>query len=274
MVNFNMLENFDGLGKAIKIADDKKEMIVTLDVGPRIISFLAQNEHNIFAQNVKECDILPDGSKCNVYGGFRICHSPEAFPRTYISDSFPAESYEILEDGIIVTAAPEKWTNIQKILEVHFLDNSVKVISRLKNCGAWAINCSVWAISVCSVGSRIVCPNNKHDTGLLPNRHLVLWPYSVMNDERVMWGDEFTILDCNDRSESAFKFGCSNESGWAAAFNKNQCFVKRFAYDADLNYPDFGCNFEAYSTNWGIEMESLSPLKQINPDSEIIHEEE
>ena len=38
-------------------------------------------------------------------------------------------------------------------------------------------------------------------------------------------------------------------------------------------YPDFGCNFETYDADWGIEVESLSPLQMIEPNQTLWHTE-
>ena len=109
-MEFEYLNDYKGLGRAVFLRGYGKELIVTLDVGPRILRFSAEGYQNVFAEDVQEADVLPDGSVCHVYGGFRICHCPETFPRSYISDSRPVESYSVLGDSLIVDAQPEAWT--------------------------------------------------------------------------------------------------------------------------------------------------------------------
>ena len=91
-MEFEYLNDYKGLGRAVFLRGYGKELIVTLDVGPRILRFSAEGYQNVFAEDVQEADVLPDGSVCHVYGGFRICHCPETFPRSYISCSCNKDS--------------------------------------------------------------------------------------------------------------------------------------------------------------------------------------
>jgi hypothetical protein len=108
------IENHNGLGKAISLTNGKLEVIVTLDVGPRIIWFSLAGGENILAENVPETTQLPDGSVWRLYGGHRVWHSPESLSRTYICDNSPVDQYEITEDGIIVWQEEEPGHNLQK----------------------------------------------------------------------------------------------------------------------------------------------------------------
>lgn len=42
----------------------------------------------------------------------------------------------------------------------------------------------------------------------------------------------------------------------------------------DAEYPDFGASYETYTTDYMLEMESLSPFVQLEPDAAITHVEE
>ncbi len=260
------IDNFLELGKAVKLSNNKYELIITLDVGPRIIHFSLLNGENVFEQDVALSEELPDGTVMRLYGGHRVWHAPEAYPRSYISDSHPVEKYELTESGIIVTAKKEKWTNMQKQTSVKLLDTHVEVTSMIKNAGAWPIEYAVWSLMVGSRGGRLICPITQRNTGLLPNTVLCSWPYSKMNDERVYWGGRYIVVDNNDTTPGVFKFGYGNELGWTAYFNKGVCFVNQYDHQIGAKYPDMGCSFETYTADWGIEIETLSPLKTVQPD--------
>ena len=103
---------------------------------------------------------------------------------------------------------------------------------------------------------------------------LSLWPYSKMNDHRVYWGDQYIFLTQDPLTQPPFKLGMSNEQGWAAYANHGHLFVKRFDPVADALYPDFSASsYETYTTDYMMEMESLSPLAKLSPENSLTHTE-
>jgi len=126
---------------------------------------------------------------------------------------------------------------------------------------------------VCSRGGREIVPVVQRNTGLQTNTGYRSWPYSRLDDHRVRWGQRYIAVDNDPKDETAFKFGYGNEAGWAAYFNHGQCFVKRYDHVRGATYPDEGCSYQTYTSYWGIELESLSPLKLIKPGKTHVHEE-
>ena len=274
-VEFFKLDNFMGLGKAIKMHGYGAEVIVTIDIGPRIIHFSKKGSKNILAENVKEETALPDGRSYKVYGGHRLSHSPESFPRSYIPDNDPLMKYEKLDCGIRLYQNVEEWTQIQKIMEICMLPNRIKVTNKLLNKGAWPIKVSVWPITVVSPDGLEVCPVTQRYTGLLPNTYYVLWAYSRANDPRLKWGQKYIIVRGNHNNTKPFKLGYLNEYGWVAYFYNEMLFIKKFSPPiTNAMYPDFGCNYETYTAEWGTELETLSPLQVVNPDETVEQVEE
>lgn len=114
---------------------------------------------------------------------------------------------------------------------------------------------------------------SKKDTNLLPDRLIALWPYSKMNDSRIYFGDKYIALKQDENKKEAFKIGILNREGWAAYFNNNNIFIKKFTNYEDEKYPDFGVSYETYTNEFMTEMESLSPLTTLNPNSALNHVE-
>ena len=268
------IDHYKTLGRAIKFTSKNLEAIVTLDVGPRIMHVSLPGGPNMF---LDECDLketLPDGSVYEFFGGHRVWHSPEAFPRSYSSDSHPLNNYELFDDGILMVQAEEPWTHIVKSVELRFSESSIRVKSSLKNNGAWPIDMAVWSLLVGSLGGREVLPVVQRNSGLLPNTFYVSWPYSRMNDPRVYWGQRFVVVDQDPNKDTPFKLGYPNEYGWMAYFNNGCCFIKKYRHDRHAVYPDMGSSWETHSAGWGIDIESLSPLQTVQPGAAISHEEE
>lgn len=269
------IENYKGLGNALRLYDDVKEAIVTLDVGPRIMHVSLLGKPSVIEDSCPMApEKLPDGKEWHIYGGHRTWHSPEAYPRSYMSDSEPLESYTLLDDGIRMVQKQEPWTQIQKAMELHFTNKGFRVVNSMTNNNAWTIEMAVWALTVGSRSGREVCPVVQRNTGLQTNTGYRSWPYSRMDDPRVHWGRLYVVVDNDPEDTSAFKFGYGNEAGWIAYFNHDQCFVKKFAYQRGANYPDMGSSYQTYTSFWGVELESLSPLQFVKPGKTITHEEE
>ena len=94
-----------------------------------------------------------------------------------------------------------------------------------------------------------------------------------MDDERVRWGDRFVVLHQDPTAKPPFKLGLINEAGWSAYFNRHSAFVKRFPFVPGELYPDFGVNYESYTTDFMLEMETLSPLRTLQPGEAMEHVE-
>lgn len=269
------LESYLKYGKALRLSNGKAEVIIPLEIGPRVMHLSLTGKPNIFEDDCFLEDPLPDGRVYRNFGGHRTWHSPEAFPRSYMPAEEPLESYELLENGIRLVQKEEPWVQMQKSLELYFEDDgSIRVVNAITNKNAWPIEMAVWALTIGSRGGREICPVVQRNTGLLSNTGYRSWPYSRLNDPRAYWGQRYIVVDNDPNDESSFKFGYLNEYAWMAYFNHGQCFVKRFDKpDRKLKYPDEGCCYETITSSWGIELETLSPLQIVQPGKTLAHEE-
>lgn len=274
--------NYGNWGKCIKISNEIIDLIATLDFGPRIIRFGFVGKENMFfedinyeATNNSESMKIFNKGTWKLYGGHRLWASPEGNPRTYYPDNDKVQ-YEKLENGILLKPEEEVWTQIQKEIEIVLDENSskVKLIHRITNKGAWSIKFAPWALSVMAKGGKEVIPQPKRETGLLGNRVIALWPYSKMNDRRVYWGENYIILNQDPMDISDFKLGINNEAGWAAYFNFNSLFIKKYEHNINGEYPDFGVSYETFTKHLFLEMESIGELKTVNTGETLEHSEQ
>ena len=267
------LESYLKLGKALRLSDGKLEVIIPLEIGPRIIHLSLEGKPSVIETDVSLEEKLPNGEIMRLYGGHRTWHSPEAFPRSYMADNDPLESYELYDNGIKLVQKQEEWTQMKKCIELFFEDGHIRVVNSITNNNAWPIEYAVWALTVGSRGGREILPVVQRNTGLQTNTGYRSWPYSRLDDHRVRWGQRYIAVNCDPDDQTAFKFGYANEMGWSAYFNHGQCFVKCYDHIRGAKYPDEGCSYETYSSYWGIELESLSPLMVIKPGKTYSHEE-
>lgn len=266
---------YKNFGKCLKLENETASVIVTVDVGPRIISYSLNGKENIlfedtdrvFYENGEEFKKYFGDTTWYIYGGHRLWSSPESFPHSYVPDNAPVE-YSILPDGGVALFPPDTRTGQRHLIEV-WLDkdgentSKVRVCHNIMNVSGAIVTLAPWAMSVCSAGGVEIFPQNTKDSGLLSNRRNVFWPYSDINDDRFFLGNRYGTLQQVPGAEGRFKIGMNNEDGWAAYVNKGQIFLKKFRVDNDLEYPDYGCNFETFTNGIFLECESLGELKTL-----------
>lgn len=273
-LNVEKMASYKKLGKALKLWNDKIQVIIPLEIGPRIMHISLPGRPSVVEDECPLEEKLPDGQIYKFYGGHRLWHSPEAFPRSYMADNEPLESYELFDNGIRLVQKQEEWTQMKKSLELYFEeDGGIRVVNSITNNNAWPIEMAVWALTIGSRSGREVIPVVQRNCGLQTNTGYRQWAYSRMDDPRVHWGQRYIVLDNDPKDETAFKVGYANEYGWMTYFNHDQVFVKKYQHQRGKKYPDMGCSYETYTSYWGVELESLSPLQIVKPGRTLTHEE-
>jgi hypothetical protein len=265
---------FGGWAENARLTNSKIEVIITGEVGPRIIRCGFVGKQNLFAEYKDQLG-KTGGSEWNIFGGHRLWHAPEHPTRTYSPDNHPVT---IEHDGnsVRVTQSTEPTTGIQKSIEVTLVgDSSVRVVHRLQNTGSWPVELAPWALSVMAPGGTVVVPlppRGSHPQDLLPANRLVLWPYTDMSDPRWYWGQKYILLR-QDANGSPQKIGLSLPDGWAAYVLNGQAFVKQYEHDAAATYPDLGSSFETFTNRDMLEVETLGPVQVIQPGASAEHRE-
>lgn len=264
---------YGGWENCYRLANDQVELIVTSDVGPRIIRFGFIGRENMFGEIQDQLGMTKSDSWM-IFGGHRLWHAPEA-ARTYYPDFEPVLVQEI-ENGLIVTQKPEPTTGIQKQMEIRMKPDSpeVQVKHTLINHNVWSVETAPWGLSVMDVGGTAIVPfppRGSHPESMTPTSVLSIWPYTDLSDPRWGLGFRFILLKQDPNNSVAQKMGIFNSEGWAAYANHNALFVKQTPLQFDGIYPDLGVNFELFTNEMILEVESLGPLEMIPPKGTIDH---
>ncbi len=251
------------------LENESLRLLVTRSIGPRILSLGFLDGENILANLPEAVTTSPRLGTFHFYGGHRLWHAPEDLDRTYVPDDSPVDIVP-LDQGVAVTQNTETQTGLQKSIDIQFRDAIQVVIThRLTNHNLWDVTCAPWAITQCKPGGIAILPQSQHDTGLLPNRSLVLWPYTNMSDANVQWGRDSILIHAN--MDGPFKIGFSNLRGWLGYWLNGTLFVKSAQYDAQANYFDYGSSSECYCNDLFLELETLAPISTIAPRSTVTH---
>ncbi len=242
----------------------------------RITGLTPKGKSNLFADLSHMPPISTDYGDFHFHGGHRLWHSPEAMPRTYIPDVGELKITDV-PDGIMLETQTTPQTGIRKRIEIQLATDtpSVTLTHTLFNDGLWAVELAPWAITQFRLGGTVILPmptGNVDPAGLLPNRQFSLWPYTRINDPRLILDDRFILFKA-DALSAAFKLGYFNPSGWMAYWLDGVLFRKRFDALNGVTYPDNNCNAEIYCNDQFLELESLAPLGMLNPGASVQHTE-
>jgi hypothetical protein len=266
--------NYNGWPNCIRLYNDEIELVVTTDMGPRIVRFGFINKQNFFYL-VPGHPCKMSGDEWRIYGGHRLWHAPEAMPRSYNPDNERVE-FTVQDNCIKLVQPKETTTGIVKEMEITLSHdkNEVTVVHRLINQNLWDVELAVWPISMLAQNGRAIIPQEPYGEGddfLLPTRSLALWQYTKMNDPRWIWGEKYIQAKQNSSNTSEQKIGILNKQGWSVYYLNGELLIKKFNFNPDAVYPDYGSNNEVYINGNFLEMETLGPLTKTPPAGEVVH---
>ena len=273
---------YKGWKNNLRLSNGDVELIVTLEVGPRIISYRLADGKNMFKVFAEQAG--KSGEKdWQARGGHRLWVGPEDLTRTYAADN-GSVAWSKKEDGSRVTLkpAPETEFGIQKEIDIELAakGSQVKVVHRIKNIGEKATRLAPWALTMMAPGGVEVIPlppkkphpgaakNAQSAKDFAPNQVMVLWSYFDFKDPRWTFGSKYITLR-HDAKRGPTKIGLAQKLGWVGYVNHGTLFIKRFGYQEGKRYPDHGCNFETFSNQDMQEIETLGPLIKLDPDKTV-----
>ena len=268
---------YEGWPNCVNLENESIDLVVTTDVGPRIVRFAFKGGTNLLKQ-------FPDqmgqtgGDDWRIYGGHRFWHAPEHPVRTYYPDNTPVDFVEE-QLSVKLTQKTEPTTGMRKELVIS-LDAKVDRVTlthRLVNENLWEVEAACWALTVMAPGGRAIIPHEpyrSHTEYMLPARPLVLWHYSDMSDPRFTWGKKYIQVRQDPAASTKNKVGLLNKQGWAAYCLEGNVFLKCYPCIDGAPHVDYGCNTECYVDPDMIEVESLGPLTAIPSGGSIEHTEE
>lgn len=243
--------------------------------GPRLVRLLAAASNvNLLAETPDIVWQTPHGVS-HLYGGHRLWHAPEAFPRTYLPDAPDGLSVEELPDGVRLRQLQAGPAGVLKGIEVRLATDrpALTVRHTLTNATLWPLELAPWAITQAPLGGVAVLPRlAPAPSPYLPNRSLAFWPYAGLNDPRLHLTDDL-ILIAGQVGAGPFKIGCFAHAGWIGYLLGDSFFVKRFSPQPGLPHPDLQSNCEVYVWDRFLELETLGPLVRLEPDATVVHTE-
>lgn len=106
--------------------------------------------------------------------------------------------------------------------------------------------------------------NAKSPADFGPNQLMIIWPYTDLKDPRWSFGTKYITLR-QDPKKGPTKIGFAHKMGWVAYLNAGNLFVKRFGYQEGALYPDGGNNYQTFSNEDMLELETVGVLVKLAP---------
>jgi len=258
------------------------ELVVLADAGPRVLHFSLSGRENQFHEFPEQAG-LRGGTDFRLYGGHRLWIWPET-ERTYYPDTATVQ-IETDSRGASFLAPVEihgPGACLRKSVRLELAESKpcVRVTHCIRNTGTGPTQLAPWTPTIMRPGGRAILP--------LPPRHamdkdhfqsvspLTLWSFTDFTDSRWSLGQEF--LQLAQESEPAGRFpeqmsGLFVKEGWGTYLRSGTLFVKRARPVAGATYPDFGCNFEVFTSPEFLELETLGPVVSLAPGEAVEHTE-
>ncbi|MBO5305888.1 MAG: hypothetical protein J6B12_03905 [Clostridia bacterium] len=242
---------------------------VALDYGIRIPYLSYDGSENLFFEQPREMTDLctPDGWR--VYGGHRLWLAPEG-KHDYYPDN-DAVTVEVLENGLKVSQKNDPWICAEKQVEIRFCeDDRLEILHTVKNTDKTKRRVALWAVtSMAPLGTEYI-PLALRDGGSDPNHVFTTWDYTSLGDERARYERELITLSHRPTGKK-YKIGVGHPLKSVRYVNRGVVFEKLVDVREGEQYTDGGVSFETFMCDHMVEVETLSPLMDMDADESVAY---
>jgi hypothetical protein len=268
--------SYAGWPNCYRLTNGEVELIVTTDVGPRVIRYSFVGGQNIFKEFKEQLGKTGE-KEWQSRGGHRIWIAPELVPDSYALDNSPVQAV-VKGDTIELTGPVEKETGLQKqiIVKLAASGSNVEVTNRIKNTVAKPRDFAPWSLTVMAQGGTGIHgfpPRGKHMEILVPTNPLVMWAFTDLSDPRWKITKKYLILKQDPKATTPQKIGSFNPNTFGAYLLGSDLFIKRYTADVSKRYPDDGCSFETFTNADFLELETAGPLRTVKQGESVEHVE-
>jgi hypothetical protein len=269
--------NYKGWPNSYRITNGEVEVIVTSDIGPRLMRYGFVGGQNMFKEFAEGLGKSGEAT-WQPRGGHRIWMGPEDVVKTYAPDNEPVH-VSIKGDVLEATQPVEKLTGLEKQITVKMSPSGsgVEVVHRMKNTNKSPLEIAAWALTMMAqggVGIHGLPPRGTHPQVLAPTNPLVMWAFSDLSDKRWHFTKKYLTLRQDPKNhDQPQKLGTFNAHTWGAYLLGADLFIKHYEADPKRTYPDMGCSYETFSNPDFLELETLGPMTKLAPGAALEHVE-
>ncbi len=268
---------YGGWPNCYRITNGEVELIVTTDVGPRVLRYGFVKGQNVFKEFQEQLGKTGE-TTWQARGGHRLGIAPEAVPETYALDNRPVKA-AVKGDALELVEAVEPEAGLEKTITVRLAPKGtdVTVEHRIRNTASKERRFAPWTLTMMAQGGHGISgfpPRGTHPEVLAPTNPLVMWAFSDLSDKRWTFTKKYMVLrqDAKNTGQPQ-KLGLFNKNTFGAYLLGSDLFLKRYAADPSKHYPDFDCSFEMFTNQDFLELETLGPLENVAPGVSVMHTE-
>jgi hypothetical protein len=267
---------YQGWPNSYRISNGEVELVVTSDIGPRVMRFGFAGGQNFFKEFAEGLGKSGE-AEWQPRGGHRLWVGPEDLKYTYAPDNGPVQ-VEVQGETLIATQPVEPSTGLEKQLVIRLAPSGsrVEVIHRITNRGNFPLEFAPWALTMMAQGGTGITgfpPRGTHPEDLDPTNPLVMWAYTDFSDPRWTFTKKYVMLRQDRTRSDAQKLGTFNTHTWGGYFLNKELFLKQTKATHPREYPDFGCSFETFSNGDMLELETFGPMSKVAAGATVEHVE-
>jgi len=265
---------YRGWPNCYRISNGDVDLIVTTDVGPRVIRYGFSGGPNLFKEFDEQMGKSGEAT-WQARGGHRIWIAPEDPVLSYALDNSPI-SATIKGDVIELTSKVEKETGLEKRMTVKLAPSGteVEVVHRIANKAGKAREFAPWTLTMMAQGGTAIVtfpPRGTHPHDLLPTNPLVMWAFTDFTDKRWQFTKKYLLLRQYPKNANPQKTGLFNRDTVGAYLLGSNLFIKTATAQDPRKQPDFGCSFETFTNEQFLELETLGALGNVRPGASAEH---
>ena len=240
---------WSGWPNCYRVANGKVELIVTTDIGPRVMRYGFVNGQNLFKEFPEQ--LGKSGERdYQLRGGHRLWVAPEELRTSWALDNTAVRAET--GDGVLTVTQPVDSAGIEKRIAIRLdpAGSAVELTHRIRNTTPWAIELAPWTLTMMAPGGTGITgfpPRGKHPEVLLPTNPVVMWAYTNFSDARWRFFEKYLTLKQDWFNGSPQKVGLYNPNTWAAYLLGTDLFIKRTTAEPGAKYPDFNCSLEMFT---------------------------
>ena len=265
--------SYGGWPNCYRLTNGEVELVVTSDLGPRIIRYGFVGGQNLFVELEEDLG-KTGGDNWRLYGGSRLWVAPEDRVYSYGADNDPVEIE--ISGNKLSAQAPVEHTGVQKRIDVELAasGSEVRVTYGLANRTIWPLRIAPWVLTMMNrggVGITTLPPRGTHPEILAPTNPLILFAFTNMSDSRWSWLEKYIALRQDPDNSDPEKIGLYNPATRGAYLLNSELFVKKFEAPEGEEYPDMGSSFEIFTNESFLELETLGPMRTLQPGESVDH---
>ena len=268
-------QNFKGWPNSWLMTNGEVELVVTGDIGPRVMRYGFVGGQNFFKEFEDQMGTTGEDSWVP-RGGHRVWIAPEDPVMSYAPDN--ATCKVAVKGGMIEATGPvEKLTGLEKKISIKMQaeGTGVEVTHQIRNAGSKPYRLASWVLTMMAQGGWGIHgfpPRGTHPEVLAPTNPLVMWAFTHLNDPRWTFTQKYMVLRQDRNNTVPQKLGTFNPSTWGAYLLNFELFVKRYEATAEVaSYPDLGCSYETFTNEEILELETLGPITTLAPGESVSH---